>query len=570
MANTESVRTKINVTIADPASNPPGGGYGESVRSKLNVTIAPYDPANVKAESVRSKINVTIVSPKAVNSTEGPRSTVNVTINKRIAVLFWTVKNGVRVPLFAFDRPLPPPPPDPEEPPDPENPVIYGPSSRSTVSLRIGQEPTETRDPTLWAYAQIGPANSPRGSGAILAPLNDERTLALRGGITVNCAGVNKTLNTAMQMNISAWSVGVNIAKETDPLWTLTGDGATDVHTVRIPNPPIRSTETGNADYLTDLIQPDGTSLSIYKFGYLTYDTTNRRASMRSGAWNRVDLRKSGGISDDPAHPQYHRGPRASQAPALFGLIRKWEIEKAISGDPRDAIRHTLAVATQGPAIKRGSMNGGIAQVWPAYGHDYHGDRATQVLDPPTSGTFTLTSTVGGVTKATTQPWNVAVSTLQTAVRSWGGDYGAVAITGTAGSSYSIVSVRSNANTFRVSTGATITAPGTTYGNTGVVQGQYFIVDPATDVAGLPMIDPVAFAIGYCLQDFGGYVTDISSTMVVYSEVAAASLLTARTSQIAKDLAVLRRHFRAVTNNSETNIHGGGTPVRELAPPFIV
>lgn len=559
MAYTESARGKVNVSIIDPD---PQGLYGNSPRGTLNVSL--FDPASsvLRGPSERGKVDVQIVSP-TTSSLESGRGTTSVVIKKRIGVLFWTVADGQKVPLFAFKPVIPP---DPEEEPPPP----FGESPRGAVSVRVGTEPTETRDPTLWPYAQIGPANSPRGQNAIFAALNDERTLSLRGGITVSCAGVSKTINTSMHVNIGSWSVGVNIASASDPMWTLVGDSGSETLSARIKSPVIRSKETGNGDYLTELIQPDGTSLSVYKFGYAIYDTTNRRASYRTGAWNRLNLRTSGGVSEDQADPQYHRGPRASQAPAMFGVIRRWEAAKAISGDWQNAIRHSLAVAVQGQAIKRGSMNNGVAQVWPAFGHDYRGDRAYQVLDPPASGTFTLSSTVGGTTRATTQNWNVSTSTLQSAIRSWGGDYSSVVVTGTAGSSYTIESVRTNANTFRVSSGSTITAPGTTYANVGFPMGQYFVVNPETDIESLNLVDPVSMAIAKALQDFGGYVLDVSSSMVTYAEVASEDLLASRHSQMAADLAIVRRHFLPVTNNSATNIHGGGAPVRALAPSFIV
>jgi hypothetical protein len=56
------------------------------------------------------------------------------------------------------------------------------------------------------------------------------------------------------------------------------------------------------------------------------------------------------------------------------------------------------------------------------------------IIGTPTGGTFALTS--GG--NSTTQAYNAAAATLQTAIRAWGGIYAGVTVTGSAGGPYTI------------------------------------------------------------------------------------------------------------------------------------
>lgn len=433
-----------------------------------------------------------------------------------------------------------------------------------TRKLQYASAAQEVRSPFLWPFTASGPANLPRQSGAVQDPLSHEGTKALRGGGTVSCAGTTKSRSTAWNINCAQWSVGVNVATMNDPVWQLPDQNGTGpTLTARIPATPARSAETGNGDYLTELIQPSGISYTIYKFGYATYDVPGCVASYRSDSNSYIDTRLDSGYNENNTGgaTYYHRGPRASQVSAMFGLVRRWELARAQT-NPQTAIRHVIGVALQGSQIKRGSMNGGVKNVWPAWGSDYVGDAADQVLTPPASGSYTLSSGASTATLA----YNATAPDVQAAVRAWGGDHAACTVT-SSGATLTLRTWRSAANTITTSAGS-ITTPGTLYANEGMVMGGYFVLDASVNVESLGLSTPYGKAIAYALQRYGGHVIDTSSTMAMYAEVSAQDIITPVQVAVGADLALLRPYLFSVSNSTQVASHGGGTPLWPLAPPF--
>lgn len=120
-----------------------------------------------------------------------------------------------------------------------------------------------------------------------------------------------------------------------------------------------------------------------------------------------------------------------------------------IVADPRFKIDAQLATDTIGRPLFLGgdaAADNGIAGNLAGYptsfgkgvsGKYWRAGDSTQTLTitgTPTGGTFTLQS--GG--NFTTQPYNVASATLQTAIQAWGGVYATVTVSGSAGGPYAI------------------------------------------------------------------------------------------------------------------------------------
>ncbi len=425
----------------------------------------------------------------------------------------------------------------------------------------------ETRIATDWPFTADAWCNVPIGYDAVYGSPGDTLTQAIRGGITVSCAGTSKSISTGMNLNATYWSVPVNIAAVSDPTWTCqeldvsTGQIA-NTFTIQAPDPILVSGEltqaiqgqSVNPDSAMVILASDGvTSDEIYKWGWPT-QTTQRQVYTRYGRHQTFNLKTDAGYRSD------HQAIRAAGVPVLAGLIRAWEIQRAVA-DPTTAIRHALAIALQSQQYVRASRNSGVGYRWPAWSNDYMGDRAIQVVTPPTSGTFTIS----GGSNSYIAVYNVTVSTLQTAIAAWGGDYSGVSVSGTAGSSYNITIAGAGANTL-TTTGASITKPGTLYADSGVVMGQLIALDPALDITTLGLSTTLGMAMAYTLRDYGGYAVDSSGTMTCYAEVGAASLFSA--SNVVGDLAIIRTHLLPVVNATQNNPGGGGAPRRAVAPAF--
>lgn len=84
------------------------------------------------------------------------------------------------------------------------------------------------------------------------------------------------------------------------------------------------------------------------------------------------------------------------------------------------------------------------------------------------------------------------------------------------------------------------------------------------DVASLPL-SPEGHALAKALQDFGAYVVDAAGGTVLYAEPAAAG---AAFNRMRNDFAAVRNYMRVLSNNSATNVGGGGTPRRPAAAPL--
>lgn len=71
-------------------------------------------------------------------------------------------------------------------------------------------------------------------------------------------------------------------------------------------------------------------------------------------------------------------------------------------------------------------------------------------------------------------------------------------------------------------------------------------------------------AVARALQNYGAYDVDSSSDFTLYAEPSAESLL----DDVRTDLPRIRAQLRCITNNSPTNVGGGGTPRAPFAPPL--
>lgn len=97
-----------------------------------------------------------------------------------------------------------------------------------------------------------------------------------------------------------------------------------------------------------------------------------------------------------------------------------------------------------------------------------------------------------------------------------------------------------------------------------VPMGTLFAIPGDVDVTGLGLTDD-GLALARALQDFGAYVVDSAGTNALYCEVACNVTDYNELNAAWKQLEPL---MRAMTNNSETNVGGGGTP-RVTPPPEV-
>jgi hypothetical protein len=97
-----------------------------------------------------------------------------------------------------------------------------------------------------------------------------------------------------------------------------------------------------------------------------------------------------------------------------------------------------------------------------------------------------------------------------------------------------------------------------------IPMGTLAAIPPSVDVERLGLT-PAGLAVARALRDYGAYVVDRSGCVCLYAEPGAPA---AAVSGLRKDVARLRSLLRVVTNNSATNVGGGGTPRAALAPRF--
>lgn len=94
--------------------------------------------------------------------------------------------------------------------------------------------------------------------------------------------------------------------------------------------------------------------------------------------------------------------------------------------------------------------------------------------------------------------------------------------------------------------------------------GSLVAIPGNVDLSSLPLTSPEGRALARALQNYGAYVVDRSGMVSLYCELACDSDATTR---MAADWRILHSYMRVVTNNSATNVGGGGTPrVAPLAP----
>lgn len=111
----------------------------------------------------------------------------------------------------------------------------------------------------------------------------------------------------------------------------------------------------------------------------------------------------------------------------------------------------------------------------------------------------------------------------------------------------------------------------TKYGQEGNLHlGSLLAIPPTVDLKkiGVGSSGP-AFEIARALQDYGAYVIDhqddAPNDLTFFVEPIAKNEVP---KELSAQLALIIRNLKLVTNNSETNVGGGGTPRRQLAPPF--
>jgi len=97
-----------------------------------------------------------------------------------------------------------------------------------------------------------------------------------------------------------------------------------------------------------------------------------------------------------------------------------------------------------------------------------------------------------------------------------------------------------------------------------VPMGTLFAIPPGVDLNQLGL-SLEGLVLGEALQNYGAYVVDRAGTAALYCELACDST---RVAALQAAWLKLRNHVRAVTNNSSTNVGGGGTPGAPLAPPL--
>jgi hypothetical protein len=76
-------------------------------------------------------------------------------------------------------------------------------------------------------------------------------------------------------------------------------------------------------------------------------------------------------------------------------------------------------------------------------------------------------------------------------------------------------------------------------------------------------LSPQGHAIAQAMQDYGGYIVEAGGGNVIYYGEPGSNVTTS-----ADELGKLTPYLRIVSNNSTTNIGGGGVRRAPLAPPF--
>lgn len=103
----------------------------------------------------------------------------------------------------------------------------------------------------------------------------------------------------------------------------------------------------------------------------------------------------------------------------------------------------------------------------------------------------------------------------------------------------------------------------TAYSGT-VPMGTLFAIPPSVDLNALGLSRD-GLVLGEALQNYGAYLVDRAGTAALYCELACEKT---RVDALQIAWKQLRDHLRAVTNNSSTNVGGGGTPGVPLATPL--
>lgn len=107
-------------------------------------------------------------------------------------------------------------------------------------------------------------------------------------------------------------------------------------------------------------------------------------------------------------------------------------------------------------------------------------------------------------------------------------------------------------------------APSTYHGNIGM--GTFAAIPPSVNLAGLGL-NSDGLALATALQDYGMYVVDSSQAWAIYVEP---NSITARVDAMWADMPTIRAQVRAVTNNTSTNVGGGGTRRQPTAPRLVL
>jgi hypothetical protein len=109
-------------------------------------------------------------------------------------------------------------------------------------------------------------------------------------------------------------------------------------------------------------------------------------------------------------------------------------------------------------------------------------------------------------------------------------------------------------------------ADGTYLGS--VPMGTMFVIPMDTDTSGLNL-SPQGQALAWTLKNYGVHVLIASSTVSLYAETAAGVQYPAAISAMRADWAKLRNLLEVVTNNTQTNVAGGGTRYQPALPPVV-
>jgi hypothetical protein len=95
--------------------------------------------------------------------------------------------------------------------------------------------------------------------------------------------------------------------------------------------------------------------------------------------------------------------------------------------------------------------------------------------------------------------------------------------------------------------------------------GTLVAIPPDVDVARLGLT-PAGEVVSRALQDYGAYVVDRASAVVLYAEPSLEG--TNELEAMREDMPSIRRQLRVVANSGPQSVGGGGTPRRPPAPPL--